>query len=90
VQDFLVVYLSRPDGHVQLIPGESDELDVQVMSQVTTDLHFQIQIIYRVVNESQDHVITLPNLFEVIFSNVSNWYPYHLKNGRFVAGLSIG
>jgi hypothetical protein len=82
----LVVYLSRPDGHVQLIPGESDELGVQVMSRVTADLHFQVQIIYRVVNESQDQVITLPNEFEVIFSNASNWYPYHLKNGRFVAG----
>lgn len=82
----LVVYLSRPDGHVQLIPGESDELGVQVMSRVTADLHFQVQIIYRVVNESQDHVITLPNVFEVIFSNASNWFPYHLKNGRFVAG----
>lgn len=72
-------------GHVQLIPGESDELDIQVMSRIVADLHFQVQIVYRVINEPRQQSITLSNVFEVIFSNKSDWYPYHLHEGHFVA-----
>ncbi|SRR6266487_2214031 len=74
------------DSLVQLLPGESDELDIQVMSRVVADLHFQIQVRYRVINEEREQTITLPNLFEIIFSNASNWHPYHFLDGRLVAG----
>ena len=74
------------DGRVQLIPGESDELDIQVTSLVVADLHFQLEVTYRVINESREQTIHLPMTFEVIFSNASNWHPYHLQNGHLILG----
>lgn len=74
------------DGRVQLIPGESDELDIQVTSRVVADLHFQVQVNYRVINESREQTILLPKTFEVIFSNASNWHPYHIQNGHLIIG----
>ena len=85
----LVVYTPSNgliDGRVQLIPGESDELDIQVTSRVVADLHFQVQVNYRVINESREQSILLPKTFEVIFSNASNWHPYHLRNGHLIIG----
>ncbi len=79
-------YTPLAEAHVQLIPGEADELDVEVISNVVIELHFQIQIAYRVSNEAQPHLLTLPNVFEIIFSNASNWQPYHLQGGFLVAG----
>ena len=84
----LAVYSSQPYGHVQLVPGEADELDLQVdpHMKVGVDLHFQVQIAYYVPSKSQLHILTLPRIFEVVFSNQSNWYQYHLHDGHFVAG----
>lgn len=78
------VYTPIPYAHVQLAPGEADELDVQVVSGTIADLQFQVQITYRVSDESQLHTLTLPNVFEVVFSEVSNWHPYHLQDGHLV------
>jgi hypothetical protein len=72
------------DGMVQLIPGESDELGIQVTSRVVADLHFQVQVKYRVINESREQTILLPKTFEVIFSDASNWHPYHVQNGHLL------
>lgn len=72
------------DGMAQLIPGESDELDVQVTSQVVADLQFQVEVKYRVINESREQTLLLPNTFEVIFSDASNWSPYHMENGHLL------
>jgi hypothetical protein len=74
------------DGRVQLIPGESDELDIQVTSRVVADLHFQVQVNYRVINESKEQTILLPKIFEIIFSNASNWHPYYIHNGHLILG----
>jgi len=78
-------YVLFPSLHVQLAPGESDTLDLQVDSKVAADLLFQVQITYRVFNESAMHILTLPNTFEVIFSDASNWHPYHLQDRHLVA-----
>jgi hypothetical protein len=77
-------YVLFPSLHVQLAPGESDTLDLQVDSKVAGDLLFQVHITYRVFNESELHTLTLPNTFEVIFSDASNWHPYQLQTGHFV------
>lgn len=70
---------------VQLVPGESDEVTLEVLSQQVADIHFQVEITYRVVNESEMHALTLSNMFEIAFSDKSNWHPYKLENGHFVA-----
>jgi hypothetical protein len=82
------IYSSQPYGHVQLVPGESDELDLQVVPRISMgiDLHFRVQITYRVANKPQLYTLTLPRIFEVIFSNHSDWFQYHLDKGRFVPG----
>src|SRR5262249_45746266 len=36
-------YLTFPDGNVQLVPGETDEIDVQVLLKVAVDLHFHVE-----------------------------------------------
>jgi hypothetical protein len=74
-------------GNVQLLPGESDELDIQITSKAIADIQFQVQVTYRIINDSQEHHITLPNLFEVIFSSTSNWFPYYFQDGHLIANL---
>jgi hypothetical protein len=78
------VYMPIPHAHVQLAPGEADELDVQVVSETIANLQFQVQVTYRVSNESQLRTLILPNVFEVVFSDLYNWHPYHLQDGHFV------
>jgi hypothetical protein len=78
------IYVPIPMEHVQLVPGESDELSIEILSRRIVDLHFQVQVTYRVANEEQQHTLTLPNLFEVIFSDASNWHPYRLQDGHLV------
>lgn len=75
-------YLTLPGGFVRLSPGEADEIDLQVTSKVPADLRFQVQVTYRVTNESQSHTLTLPHVFEVVFSLRSNWHVYAFQNGR--------
>ncbi len=77
-------YLPSPFGSVELAPGESDQLNLQVSSRVLADLQFQVQITYRVTDESQQHTLMLPYSFEVVFSDASNWRAYRLQSGHFV------
>lgn len=79
------VYLPSPFGGVELAPGEADQLNLQVSSRMLAALQFQVQITYRVTNESQRHTLTLPFNFEVVFSDASNWHAYRLQSGHFVA-----
>ena len=63
--------------HQRLRPGETDDIDLQIdpAHNLQADLQFQVRITYRMANEDQEHTLTLPNLFEVVFSDASNWYP---------------
>lgn len=79
-----VTYTAQQDGFVLLSPGEADELDIRLQSRVLADLRFQVQVTYRVSNESQEHTLTLPQTFEVIFTDVSNWHLYEFQSGRLV------
>jgi hypothetical protein len=78
---------SIPDGYVQLAAGEADELDIQVVSPEIARLQFQVEVTYRVTNESQLHTLMLKNVFEVVFSDVSNWHAHYLKDGRLVPSV---
>ena len=48
------------------------------------DLHFHISIIYHNDDAVKDQYLSVPKNFEVIFSNVANWFPYRLQDGHFV------
>ncbi len=76
-------YLTAPAGFVQLMPQETDALDLQMSSLVPADVTFQVKIVYRMANEGELHTLILPQVFEVVFSNNANWHPYNLVNGRF-------
>lgn len=76
-------YTPLPYAHVQLAPGEADQLDIQVSSQVTADVQFSVQITYRIANEAQLHTLSLPQTAEVIFSDETNWHEYQIQNGHF-------
>jgi hypothetical protein len=79
------VSVPQPLIRLQLVPGESDEFTVQILSQVVAEIRFQVQVTYRVLNESIQHTLFLSKTFQVIFSDSLNWRPYHLQNGRLVA-----
>jgi transcriptional regulator with XRE-family HTH domain len=74
-----------PTAHVQLQPGESDELAVQVASSMPVQLEFQAQITYRIGSELQVRSLLLPYTFRVTYSDEMNWQPYQLREGHFVA-----
>jgi hypothetical protein len=73
-------------GHVQLQPGESDEIVVQVASKQLVELRFHIQIVYRKSNESTLHQFELPNDFLMVVSDQLNWQLYTFQGGRIVPG----
>jgi len=77
-------FVSQLYGGIELDPGEADQLNIQVSSHMIADLRFRTQVTYRVSNESQLHVLLLPHVFEVVFSDNSNWHVYRLENGRFL------
>jgi hypothetical protein len=71
--------------HQRLQPGEADAIDIQInpTANLQADLQFQVQIVYKLANENQEYRLILPNIFEVVFSNASNWHPFHFQNGHF-------
>ena len=77
-------FVSQLYGGIVLAPGEADQLNIQVSSRVKADLRFRVQVTYRVSNESKLHILLLPRVFEVVFSDNSNWHVYQLENGRFL------
>lgn len=79
------LYEPMPEGKVLLAPGESDELDIQVVSRVRADIRFQVSVVYRVSNESSLHTLVLPQQFEAVFADSTNWHLYQVENGSFVS-----
>lgn len=79
------LYVAQPLGFVSLLSGETDELSLEVRSTVVVDLHFQVQVTYHVIGQLASHTLTLPNVFEVFFSDLANWHPYQLQDGHLVA-----
>jgi hypothetical protein len=70
----IIVAKPPPDVYQYLKPGERDQLDIQIISQVAADIQFQIQITYHVSIAPSLTTLTLPQTFEVVFSHVTNWH----------------
>ncbi len=64
---------AEPPQNVILKPGETDQLSIQVISTVTAYLQFQVQISYQIANAATAPPLTLPQTFQVVFSDASNW-----------------
>jgi hypothetical protein len=56
--------------------GESDPLSLQVTSTGTAYLRFQVEIAYQITGPEQ--MLILPQVFQVVFSDASNWQEEHL------------
>jgi ABC-type enterochelin transport system permease subunit len=78
------LYMTQPLSYVSLLPGETDELSLEVRSIVVADLHFQVQVTYHVIGQLPTYTLLLPTVFEIIFSDPANWHPYSLQNGHMV------
>jgi len=72
-----------PEAHVQLQPGESDELGIALTSAFEADISFQVAIGYRISNATQLRRLLLPYAFRVVFADTANWHRYQLQNGQF-------
>jgi hypothetical protein len=77
---------SLPEAHVQLRPGEADEVTVAVAAQAPAKLRFGVEIVYRVANEVQTRTLALPYVFQAVFADPRTWQAYELKDGHFVPG----
>jgi hypothetical protein len=73
----------NPAGADQI--GETEQIDLHIVSQVKADVQFFVQVTYRIDNESVSHTMRLPSLFEVVFADPSDWHLYQFLNGHFVA-----
>jgi len=71
-----------PSQNVSLAPEEPDQLDIQVHSAVSAYLRFKVEITYQITGAPQ--TLTLPRIFQVIFSDTSNWQEYILQYGSLV------
>jgi len=73
-------------GYVQLRPGESDELSLQIQSSRLVDLRFRVRVLYRPVTEDSYRTLELPYVFEVVFSDQLNWQQFQFSAGRLAPG----
>ena len=71
-------YSTSSFPRVELTSGESDQIDAAVASRFPVDMHFRIQVTYHIATQEQ-HTLILPHVFEVVFSNTSNWHTYQLN-----------
>ncbi|WP_126601604.1 hypothetical protein [Dictyobacter aurantiacus] len=80
-------YSNSPLPRVILGAGESDQIDAAFESSVPVDIQFRIQVTYHILTHEDAHSLTLPQVFEVVFSNVSTWrtYQLNLANQNFVS-----
>lgn len=81
----IAIFMAQQQGSVSLLPGETDEISLEVRSMIAVDLHFQVQVTYHVITELVTHTLILPNIFEVVFSDKANWHPYQILDGQLVA-----
>jgi hypothetical protein len=72
-------YSASPIPRVELRSGESDQIDAAIESPLPVDMHFRIQVIYHIASQGQRSILTLPQVFEVVFSTASNWQKYQLN-----------
>jgi hypothetical protein len=83
-QTLTAFYAQSPHTGVQLRPGESDELDVEVRAEVSVHLSFRVQVTYRVSDQVESHSLTVPHLFDLDISSQDNWHLHQFEDGQFV------
>lgn len=71
-------YSTSPSPRVVLTSGEPDQIDAAVESLIPVDMYFRLQVTYHIATQGQ-HTLILPQTFEVVFSNASNWHKYQLN-----------
>src|SRR5258708_21029528 len=77
-------YLRFPNGFVHLNPGETDQIDLHIISRTEAGIGFYVQVIYRNDNEQRVYTLKLTQLFEIMFANTIDWYLYLFQNGHFI------
>jgi len=78
-------YLTHNSGIILLSPGETDTIEIHVVSRSEADLLFSVQVIYHFSTEQQHHILKLPNTFEVMFVDTTDWRVYQYKDGHFIS-----
>ena len=84
--DVVVAAYSGPirEGHVQLRPGEHDDVTITIQSTVVARLSFDVRVVYRLAAEQQLRVLTLGGPFDVAFVDSRGWRPYYLAGSQFL------
>lgn len=82
----IAVSQHQPPTHTELGEGQSDELDIRIVSTHVADIRFHIEIIYSVKGGNPFASLALSkHEFEVAFSDASNWNGFKLgADGSFV------
>jgi hypothetical protein len=81
----------RPPALVHLDPGESDQIDVQLVGQDVAQITFRVVVAYHVTTQPTIRTLTLAQQYTVIFGTAANWHVYELQQGQLVpARLSQG
>lgn len=70
-------------GHVQLKPGESDTVTIEISSAASIDLTYRVLVTYRSLEQGDLHTFRVPDPVEVWFAGSVDWYEYVLSGGRF-------
>jgi hypothetical protein len=80
----------EPPTYTDLGEGESDAIDVQLMSTVVASIRFHLEVTYSVKGEATLRTLALKAYsFTLVFANAANWHVYQLgPDGRFAPAAS--
>src|SRR5262249_18680615 len=81
-----------PPTHTELRAGESDAIDVEVVSQRVAAIRFHVELSYSVIGGAPLRTLAFPkHEFALVFSTVANWHVYQLdQDGRFAPAAPTG
>lgn len=82
-------FVPRPNGLVQLLPGEADALTLEIYALLPTTLRFTVAVTYRLTNESAHHTLTFPLKLQAVFADPSNWHVYQLSGDGQLAPVAV-
>jgi hypothetical protein len=81
-----------PPTHTELRAGESDAIDVEVVSQTVAAIQFHVELSYSVIGGAPLRTLAFSkHEFALVFSTVANWHVYQLdQEGRFAPAAPAG
>src|SRR5260370_12243465 len=62
-QDTSDIYTTVPYPHLQLLSGESDQLNIEINSHLAPNIHFQLHITDHIANEPKYNTLIVPHTF---------------------------